>query len=901
VLLVAELLKRSARLKKIGLVSTKMNKTRLLPILDAAHSNPHENFRPCVDLSSNHLSKDCWRTMVATLQEASGTIIASAPGSTAAHGSTDALRRVMNYEQLMLRECGLGLEGLASLAEAMALGALPHLHVLAISCNVAPSTDLMNKKAKQRLQKALAALLQPVSAKDSGALPPSMLHGSAQKVWKQNQTLAPPIPLTHLYLTGDSKTHLKEQLVPILEAMHTNEVLQVLDISGNRGGVKVLKAIGSMLQSNTQLQQLHFDKNNTTVDGIEAVRIGMDSNYTMLNLCVPQSDVVRLDKSRLNANEQQHLINALTGIQECMLRNLTAHHEEDAAHFPRASKFGGPAAASQEDVRAHAKQMASKTKLKASRATTTGVVDLDTDVTGVKDRGAAGTLAGDGEDDGIGVGGKDVEYNEEEDEEAEAGDDVSISLLYMGGDLASNKNNLKRLLRRSIKPIQLTNSRLSSAPQRERLDVETDRDGPQARDRMMSVMYEDGDSEEEEDDVGGSQWTAAKKTTNNKSRMSHHPTFDDFKSAKSAREDEEGGGIAGVSALGQPTQRTTRTRSIAPPPGKMPPPPPKPEAPAGPEATFTGATMLPPPPQHVAMFGVLGVHDLAPAAPQAPAADPLVERRTRQSAYRKSITSLEVPPPMPSAMLGMTAPPPLPSSAAANAKAAPRRMMSRQSCRPAAPTAPLPEPPVSQDLDRQDSSTEVFGEVDDDSGASAAAAASAASAGGADKGEEGSAEAEAAELPAGVPPLPLISVAPPPLPAMPDDYHEKEAPPPLPRNRGQSLADAFINGIKGPSAAHPLAPTSEEQLYDSEDEDEDEGGDEGRNMGDLTEEGKPAGLKRDRSKSGLMRMASAMGNGIIPIMQGIAVRKGSNPKPKAEDAVGDSVAGSNKDNTKLEI
>jgi len=61
-------------------------------------------------------------------------------------------------------------------------------------------------------------------------------------------------------------------LIPLIDAIGTNDSIVYLDISGNNLGNRGAMAMSKALQTNTTLTTLHWDENGTTLQGFRNFR-----------------------------------------------------------------------------------------------------------------------------------------------------------------------------------------------------------------------------------------------------------------------------------------------------------------------------------------------------------------------------------------------------------------------------------------------------------------------------------------------------------------------------------------------------------------------------------------------------------------------------------------------------
>ncbi|XP_078608034.1 F-actin-uncapping protein LRRC16A-like isoform X2 [Branchiostoma floridae x Branchiostoma japonicum] len=113
---------------------------------------------------------------------------------------------------------------------------------------------------------------------------------------------------------ADSK--LKENLIPILNVLGSNNSLTSLDISGNGMGDFGARMLSKALQINSKLRTVMLDKNGITARGFQDLGAALEKNHTLQNMPTPVSDAsqaLRMDEA---GTEE-----ALQKIETLLLRN----------------------------------------------------------------------------------------------------------------------------------------------------------------------------------------------------------------------------------------------------------------------------------------------------------------------------------------------------------------------------------------------------------------------------------------------------------------------------------------------------------------------------------------------------------------------------------------------------
>merc|ERR1712137_1495239 len=183
-----------------------------------------------------------------------------------------------------------------------------------------------------------------------------------QSIEDLNELIASDCPLERLICQGNKATALKNDLLPLLDAIGTNDSLLSLDISGQQIGNKGAMAIGKMLQTNRKLKHLIWEENGTTLFGFNALANGLERNKFMKEMPMPIIDIANALKSE---NPKQ--------VQKCMnrLQSLLARNQNPKAL--KGGAVGGGGSFSQYSIlssgdREHVERL--KFKIKSSNRST---------------------------------------------------------------------------------------------------------------------------------------------------------------------------------------------------------------------------------------------------------------------------------------------------------------------------------------------------------------------------------------------------------------------------------------------------------------------------------------------------------------------------------------------------
>lgn len=121
------------------------------------------------------------------------------------------------------------------------------------------------------------------------------------------------IPLTELVLS-DNK--LKHDLHNFINALGSNQTLQILDISGNYMGDMGARLLAKALQINNKLKTIYLDRNNITLQGYADIVYALENNYSMRHIPFPLFDIAPTLKSHPERTDQ-----VMRKMQEYLRRN----------------------------------------------------------------------------------------------------------------------------------------------------------------------------------------------------------------------------------------------------------------------------------------------------------------------------------------------------------------------------------------------------------------------------------------------------------------------------------------------------------------------------------------------------------------------------------------------------
>lgn len=120
-------------------------------------------------------------------------------------------------------------------------------------------------------------------------------------------------PLAELYL---SENKLRNDIHNFINALGSNQSLQVLDITGNLMGDIGARLLAKALQINNKLRKIVLDRNNITLVGYNDIVYALENNFSMRTMPFPMFDIAPCFK---NHPERTDLL--MRRMQEYLQRN----------------------------------------------------------------------------------------------------------------------------------------------------------------------------------------------------------------------------------------------------------------------------------------------------------------------------------------------------------------------------------------------------------------------------------------------------------------------------------------------------------------------------------------------------------------------------------------------------
>ncbi|XP_038121444.1 F-actin-uncapping protein LRRC16A isoform X2 [Culex quinquefasciatus] len=113
-----------------------------------------------------------------------------------------------------------------------------------------------------------------------------------------------------------SENKLKHDLHNFINALGSNQSLQILDITGNLMGDIGARLLAKALQINNRLRIISLDRNNITLQGYSDIVYGLEHNYSMRNIPFPLFDVAACLKQHPDRTDI-----LMRKMQDILLRN----------------------------------------------------------------------------------------------------------------------------------------------------------------------------------------------------------------------------------------------------------------------------------------------------------------------------------------------------------------------------------------------------------------------------------------------------------------------------------------------------------------------------------------------------------------------------------------------------
>uniref|UniRef100_A0A6B2KZZ1 Uncharacterized protein n=1 Tax=Arcella intermedia TaxID=1963864 RepID=A0A6B2KZZ1_9EUKA len=117
-------------------------------------------------------------------------------------------------------------------------------------------------------------------------------------------------------LKGDrGSSALRDDLIDLIFGLLTNQNLKIIDVSGHQAGDDLAIALSKVLARNSVLHTIYWDFNEISLSGLQAVKLGLNRNYSIRHLELPFMDIFEL-RNRLDAPEKDVLVTTIQEIQK---------------------------------------------------------------------------------------------------------------------------------------------------------------------------------------------------------------------------------------------------------------------------------------------------------------------------------------------------------------------------------------------------------------------------------------------------------------------------------------------------------------------------------------------------------------------------------------------------------
>lgn len=131
--------------------------------------------------------------------------------------------------------------------------------------------------------------------------------------------------LTELVL---SENKLKNDIHNFINALGSNQSLQILDISGNLMGDVGARLLAKALQINNKLKTIIMDRNNVTLQGYSDIVYALENNYSMKTIPFPIFDI-----SPHLKNHPERTDALMRKMQDLLTRNGNGHKRSNGNTF----------------------------------------------------------------------------------------------------------------------------------------------------------------------------------------------------------------------------------------------------------------------------------------------------------------------------------------------------------------------------------------------------------------------------------------------------------------------------------------------------------------------------------------------------------------------------------------
>jgi len=129
------------------------------------------------------------------------------------------------------------------------------------------------------------------------------------------------LSIKKFHFGGGGKSTLRNEILPLINGIVYNKNLEYLDISSHLVGDQLAFALRKVLLHNNTLKTLHWDENETTFQGFNVFKFGLERNRVLNVMPIPLKDVYNVLKNENETERRDPLINLIKEIELLIFRN----------------------------------------------------------------------------------------------------------------------------------------------------------------------------------------------------------------------------------------------------------------------------------------------------------------------------------------------------------------------------------------------------------------------------------------------------------------------------------------------------------------------------------------------------------------------------------------------------
>jgi len=152
------------------------------------------------------------------------------------------------------------------------------------------------------------------------------------RVMEQLLTTLNITKITKLQLRGAPRANfaLKDQLIDLIFGLLTNVHLLSIDISGHQAGDDLAIALAKVLGRNSTLRTIYWDHNEVTIVGLQAIKLGLQRNSSLILFELPFMDI--FDLRNHTDTDKELLLSLIQDIQK-IVSEIPEKHSEKNLHI----------------------------------------------------------------------------------------------------------------------------------------------------------------------------------------------------------------------------------------------------------------------------------------------------------------------------------------------------------------------------------------------------------------------------------------------------------------------------------------------------------------------------------------------------------------------------------------